>query len=135
MFIWAEGLSTTIYYQRLCKNKKNWNRYYFPPNHKRKFRISNVIKNNYLSKDDREYCGKIFSCIQNAAESLKTSPVKIVIKQATDFLENAGFEIDYLEAVDANNLSLITKKTNKMLIAVAVIYKKVRLIDNIVVYL
>ena len=92
-------------------------------------------RNNYLSKDDREYCGKIFSCIQNAAESLKTSPVKIVIEQATDFLENAGFEIDYLEVVDAKNLSLITKKTNKMLIAVAVIYKKVRLIDNIVVSL
>ena len=92
-------------------------------------------RNNYLSKDDREYCGKIFSCIQNVAESLKTSPVKIVIEQATDFLENAGFEIDYLEVVDAKNLSLITKKTNKMLIAVAVIYKKVRLIDNIVVSL
>ena len=92
-------------------------------------------RNNYLSKDDREYCGKIFSCIQNVAESLKTSPVKIAIEQATDFLENAGFEIDYLEVVDANNLSLITKKTNKMLIAVAVIYKKVRLIDNIVVSL
>ena len=92
-------------------------------------------RNNYLSKDDREYCGKIYYCIQNAAESLKTSPVKIVIEQATDFLENAGFEIDYLEVVDANNLSLITKKTNQMLIAVAVIYKKVRLIDNIVVSL
>ena len=58
-----------------------------------------------------------------------------MIEQATDFLENAGFEIDYLEVVDANNLSLITKKTNQMLIAVAVIYKKVRLIDNIVVSL
>ena len=46
-----------------------------------------------------------------------------------------SFEIDYLEVVDAKNLSLITKKTNKMLIAVAVIYKKVRLIDNIVVSL
>ena len=92
-------------------------------------------RNNYLSKDDREHCGKIYSCIQNAAESLKTSNVKIVIEKATDFLENAGFEIDYLEVVDANNLSLITKKTNKMLIAVAVIYKKVRLIDNIVVSL
>ncbi len=92
-------------------------------------------RNNYLSKDDREHCGIIYSCIQNAAESLKTSPVKIVIEKATDFLENAGFEIDYLEVIDANNLSLITKKTNKILIAVAVIYKKVRLIDNIIVSL
>ncbi|MDA9724790.1 pantoate--beta-alanine ligase [Gammaproteobacteria bacterium] len=92
-------------------------------------------RNNYLSQDDREYCGKIYSCIKNTAESLKTSSVNIATEQAINFLQNAGFEIDYLEVVDANNLSLITKKTNKMLIAVAVIYKKVRLIDNIVVYL
>ena len=92
-------------------------------------------RNNYLSKDDREYCGKIFSCIQNAAESLKTSPVKIVIEQANNFLENAGFEMDYLEVVDANNLLEITERTNKILIAVAVNYKKVRLIDNILVSL
>ena len=92
-------------------------------------------RNNYLSKNDREYCGKIFSCIQNAAESLKTSPVKIVIEQATDFLENAGFEIDYFEILDADNLSEICERTNKILIATAVNYKKVRLIDNILVSL
>jgi pantothenate synthetase len=55
--------------------------------------------------------------------------------QASNLLEKAGFEIDYLEIVDAKNLSLVTKKTDEFLIAVAVIYKKVRLIDNIVVYL
>ena len=92
-------------------------------------------RNNYLSNDDREHCGKIYSCIKNIAESLKTSSVKIVIEQATIFLENAGFEMDYLEVVDANNLSEITERTNKILIGVAVNYKKVRLIDNILVSL
>ena len=58
-----------------------------------------------------------------------------MIEQATNFLENAGFEMDYLEVVDANNLSEITERTNKILIAVAVNYKKVRLIDNILVSL
>ena len=92
-------------------------------------------RNNYLSKDDREHCGKIYSCIQNLAESLKTSSVNILIKQATNFLQNAGFEMDYLEILDADNLSKMSGKTNKVLIAVAVSYKKVRLIDNIVVSL
>ena len=92
-------------------------------------------RNNYLSKDDREYCGKIYSCIKNTAESLKTSSVKIVTEQATNFLQNAGFDMDYLEILDADNLSEITKRTNKILIAVAVNYKKVRLIDNILVSL
>ena len=58
-----------------------------------------------------------------------------MIEQATDFLENAGFEIDYLEILDADNLSEICERTNKILIAVAVNYKKVRLIDNILVSL
>ena len=92
-------------------------------------------RNNYLSKDDREHCGKIYSCIQNLAESLKTSSVKILRKQATNFLHNAGFEMDYLEILDADNLSKMSDRTNKVLIAVAVSYKKVRLIDNIVVSL
>ena len=92
-------------------------------------------RNNYLSNDDREHCGKIYSCIKNIAESLKTSSVKIVIEQATDFLENAGFEIDNIEILDADNLSEISERTNKILIGVAVNYKKVRLIDNILVSL
>ena len=92
-------------------------------------------RNNYLSKDDREYCGKIYFCIRNMAESLKTSSVKIATEQATDFLQNAGFEMDYLEILDADNLSKISDRTNKVLIAVAVSYKKVRLIDNIIVSL
>ena len=92
-------------------------------------------RNNYLSKDDREYCGKIYSCIKNMAESLKTSSVEIVIEQGADFLKNAGFEKDYLKILDADNLSEITERTNKILIAVAVNYKKVRLIDNILVSL
>ena len=63
----------------------------------------------------------------NSLEALKT--------EAKDFLQKASFEIDYLEIVDANNLSSVTKNTDKVLIAAAVIYKKVRLIDNIVVSL
>mgnify|MGYP001287204985 CR=1 FL=1 len=92
-------------------------------------------RNNYLSKDDRKYCGKIYSCIKKMSESLKTSSVKIVTEQATDFLKYAGFEMDYLEILDADNLSEISERTNKILIAVAVNYKKVRLIDNIIVSL
>ena len=54
---------------------------------------------------------------------------------AIDYLTNAGFKIDYLEFLDANDLSPATKKTEKLLIAVAAKYKKVRLIDNIIVSL
>ncbi len=92
-------------------------------------------RNNYLSKEDRRHCGKIYSCIKKIAESLRISSLEVMKKKAINFLQKAGFEIDYLEILDANNLSAVTRKTNKFLIAVAVNYKKVRLIDNIVVFL
>ena len=92
-------------------------------------------RNNYLSDEDKKFCGKIYSCLKSLAASLKKNPLGVLKIEAIDFLQRAGFEIEYLEIVDANNLSPVTKKTNKILIAVAVIYKKVRLIDNIVVSL
>ena len=92
-------------------------------------------RNNYLSDEDKKFCGKIYFCLKNLAASLKKKPLGVLKIEAINFLQHAGFEIDYLEIVDANNLSSVTKKTNKFLIAVAAIYKKVRLIDNIVVSL
>ena len=89
-------------------------------------------RNNYLSDEDKKFCGKIYSCLKNLTPSLKTTCLEVLKTEAKDFLQHAGFEIDYFEIVDANNLSPVTKKTDKVLIAVAVIYKKVRLIDNIV---
>ena len=91
-------------------------------------------RNNYLSEDDRKHCAKIYSCIQNLAESFDISSLDSLKSEATTFLKKSGFEIDYLEVVDAKNLSPVTKKTNEFLIAIAVIYKKVRLIDNVVVF-
>ncbi len=92
-------------------------------------------RNNYLSDEDKKFCGKIYSCIKNLAASLKISSLEELKTEAKDFLHNAGFEIDYLEIVDATNLSSVTVNTDKILIAVAVIYRKVRLIDNLVVSL
>ena len=105
------------------------------PTVREKFGLAMSSRNNYLSDEEKKFCGMIYSCIKNLAVSLKITPLEVLKKEAKDFLQNAGFEIDYLEIVDANNLSSVTKNTDKVLIAVAVIYKKVRLIDNIVVSL
>ena len=102
------------------------------PTVREKFGLAMSSRNNYLSDEEKKFCGMIYSCIKNLAVSLKITPLEVLKKEAKDFLQNAGFEIDYLEIVDANNLSSVTKNTDKVLIAVAVIYKKVRLIDNIV---
>ena len=105
------------------------------PTVREKFGLAMSSRNNYLSDEDKKFCGKIYYCIKNLAASLKITSLEVLKTEAKDFLQDAGFEIDYLEIVDAKNLSPITKKTDKILIAVAVIYRKVRLIDNLVVSL
>ena len=84
---------------------------------------------------DPEYLNEIFDLAISAQKPVFIGGHGVWWSSAEKKLEKAGFEIDYLEVIDANNLSLITKKTNKILLAVAVIYKKVRLIDNTVVSL
>ena len=70
-------------------------------------------RNNYLSDEDKKFCGKIYSCLKSLAASLKKNPLGVLKIEAIDFLQRAGFEIEYLEIVDANNLSPLQKKQIK----------------------
>ena len=47
------------------------------------------------------------------------------------FLQKKGFDVDYLEIVNANTLKKITVSDSEILIAIAANFKGVRLIDNI----
>jgi len=70
-------------------------------------------RNNYFSESDRKHCGKIYSCIRKLGESLDISSLNFLKAEASADLEKSGFKIDYLEIVDAKNLSTITKQTNE----------------------
>lgn len=92
-------------------------------------------RNNYLSKEARSHCGKIYASIKNIADCIKTSSnidnFDSFKEKALIELKNNNFIIDYLEIVDANNLSRPSNSSKKLLIAIAVKYESVRLIDNI----
>ena len=45
--------------------------------------------------------------------------------------EEKGFEIDYLEVVNAKNLKKLTEGDSDLLIAISAFFKNVRLIDNL----
>jgi len=96
-------------------------------------------RNNYLSPSERQHCGKIFTCIENLSREIRDfktiSSIDSLKAKGLMYLKKNDFEIDYLEILDADDLSLITQETINFLIAVAVKYRKVRLIDNIVVSL
>ena len=48
-------------------------------------------------------------------------------------IEENGFEIDYLEFLDSKTLETCQNHSTTILIAIAVFFKQVRLIDNLVI--
>ena len=53
-------------------------------------------------------------------------------KRAVALFEQNNFEVDYLEVLDAEDLCEVSESSQKAIVAVAVKYNGVRLIDNIV---
>jgi len=48
-------------------------------------------------------------------------------------IEQSGGKVDYVEALDASNLSAVTGDTREVLIAAAAYFGNTRLIDNVLV--
>lgn len=93
-------------------------------------------RNNYLTKLEKEHCGIIYSCISKIASKINqiTDAKKILHlkRNAVVFLEQNNFEVDYLEVLNAKDLCEVSESSKKAVVAVAVKYNGIRLIDNIV---
>ena len=93
-------------------------------------------RNNYLTELEKENCGIIYSSISKVASKINqmTDAKKILHfkKSAFVVLEKNNFKVDYLEVLDAEDLCEVSESSQKAIVAVAVRYKAIRLIDNIV---
>tara|TARA_B110000444_G_C18811840_1_gene583032 strand:- start:1063 stop:1911 length:849 start_codon:yes stop_codon:yes gene_type:complete len=97
-------------------------------------------RNGFLSKPGREEAAKIYSYLKEISEHIfnydqDEENFLEYIKTLKDLYQKKyseeGFEIDYLELVNALSLESLKIEDKKILIAVAVNYAGVRLIDNI----
>tara|TARA_B110000483_G_C18169166_1_gene532565 strand:+ start:618 stop:1466 length:849 start_codon:yes stop_codon:yes gene_type:complete len=97
-------------------------------------------RNGFLSKPRRKEAAKIYSYLKEISEHIfnyDQDEEKFLeyIKTLKDLYQKKyseeGFEIDYLELVNALSLESLKIEDKKILIAVAVNYAGVRLIDNI----
>tara|TARA_B100001063_G_scaffold192926_1_gene184238 strand:- start:919 stop:1770 length:852 start_codon:yes stop_codon:yes gene_type:complete len=98
-------------------------------------------RNNYLTKKEQEEAALIFKCLKIISETITKNKsyrredflIKNleVCKELENQLQKKGFEIDYLEIVNAKTLKKMTVSDHEILIAIAANYKGVRLIDNI----
>ena len=100
-------------------------------------------RNNYLSSQERTEASKVFKFLCEIQEEIKLSfkkqkkilPIDLdtIKDNYVQIIENKGFKIDYLEILDSKTLEICQNNSTKILIAIAVFYKQVRLIDNLVV--
>ena len=99
-------------------------------------------RNNYLTSKQRTEASKVFTFLSEIQEEIKLSfkkqkkilPIDLdtIKDNYVQIIENKGFKIDYLEILDSKTLEICQNNSTKILIAIAVFYKQVRLIDNLV---
>ena len=89
-------------------------------------------RNQYLSDLDRERVPHFYSVLCDARDSiLRGNSFPEAKKDAIKTL-GKSFEVEYLEVLDANNLTQIETKTTEIIIISAIRFGGTRLIDNLV---
>ena len=89
-------------------------------------------RNQYLSDLDRERAPHFYSVLCDARDSiLRGNSFPEAKKEAIKTL-GKSFEVEYLEVLDANNLTQIETKTTEVIIISAIRFGGTRLIDNLV---
>ncbi|WP_112664330.1 pantoate--beta-alanine ligase [Microvirga flavescens] len=89
-------------------------------------------RNRYLSEDEREQAAIINQTLRQCAEEIReTNDVEGALEAGRAVLSKAEFDIDYLEARDAETLAPVTDLSAKIRILVAARLGTTRLIDNI----
>ena len=89
-------------------------------------------RNQYLSDLDREKAPHFYSVLSDTRDALLDG--KSIYDAREDALNtlSRSFEVEYLEILDANNLTQIETKTTKIIIISAIRFGGTRLIDNLV---
>ena len=88
-------------------------------------------RNQYLSHDQRTKAPLFYRKLVNTRNAImKGMAIKDAIKQVVSELSDL-FEVEYVEVLDANNLTQITTTTEEIIIISSVRLGETRLIDNI----
>ena len=89
-------------------------------------------RNNYLSFEDRANAPLFYQQLINIKEAIQNgTDISSATEQAIDALR-AVFDVEYVEVLNANNLTQITTSSREIIIISAVRLGETRLIDNIV---
>ena len=89
-------------------------------------------RNNYLSSEDRSNAPLFYQQLVNTKAAIQNgTDISSATEQAIDALRTV-FDVEYVQVLNANNLTQITTTTREVIIISAVRLGETRLIDNIV---
>jgi len=89
-------------------------------------------RNNYLSPEDRVNAPLFYQQLVDTKAAIQSgTDISSATEQAVDALSNI-FDVEYVEVLNANNLTEITTSSSEIIIISAVRLGETRLIDNIV---
>ena len=98
-------------------------------------------RNNYLTQAEKKDASIIYKYLNEIADQLKkihqetfndiSKSTSLICKEYKNKFKEKGFDVDYLAIVNSKNLEKIRKDETDLLIAIAVHYRGVRLIDNL----
>ena len=92
-------------------------------------------RNQYLSDVEKEEAAVLYKTLKKGATCVLGGQLNVdtIIAMMGQLIVNKNIKIDYLEIRDLNTFNKITKIHNQPIIIVgAIYYKKIRLIDNII---
>jgi pantoate--beta-alanine ligase len=91
-------------------------------------------RNSYLNPEEKESAVLISKSLRLAKEEIKSKSFAAVLKNASKRISSIkNSKIDYVEILDFKNLTQVSTKTKKAVLAAAGWIGKTRLIDNIII--
>ena len=128
--------------KQLIKQKKYQIKFLLTPTERDENGLALSSRNNYLSENEKIHASLIFKLLNKIKNEIELSYQKnlnfsindldLIQKKFQKKIEKEGFKIDYLDVSDSETLEGVELDTKFILIAIAVFYKKVRLIDNLI---
>jgi len=90
-------------------------------------------RNNYLSEEEKAQAANIYRILTEITQAISEGNrnFEALCKQGNEELASLGFEPDYLEVRNASDLAKANDEHNELVVLVAAILGKARLIDNL----
>ena len=90
-------------------------------------------RNNLLSLEELSLASNIYKELYKIKTNFSLNNLDLLANEAKQNLTMLGFNVDYLDYLDAFTLDEVTSSTSTIIIAIAVYLGEIRLIDNILV--